>query len=138
MTCLHLGQRGVDMKYQIANFQDEDLSGVAYMLVSTRNGVSVVETLEPLPHNVLVTLDSRASLFDHDTTIIFQQTPVEEVASDMRARRSQLLQESDWTQLPDVPLATKEVWAAYRQALRDITAQPGFPLTVAWPTPPTN
>ena len=51
-------------------------------------------------------------------------------------KRNQLLAASDWTQLPDVPLTTKESWAAYRQALRDITVQAGYPLNVVWPTPP--
>lgn len=51
-------------------------------------------------------------------------------------KRNGLLAASDWTQLPDVPLATKEAWATYRQALRDITDQPGYPLEVVWPTPP--
>lgn len=53
-----------------------------------------------------------------------------------RLRRNDLLQQSDWTQLPDVPLETKEAWATYRQALRDITAQSGYPFTIVWPTPP--
>ena len=54
----------------------------------------------------------------------------------VRIRRNELLQQSDWTQLPDVPLATKEAWAEYRQALRDITDQPD-PFNIVWPTPPT-
>lgn len=53
----------------------------------------------------------------------------------VRARRDQLLQASDWTQLPDVPLETKEVWAAYRQALRDVTEQPD-PFNIVWPALP--
>ena len=53
----------------------------------------------------------------------------------VRAERKHLLQASDWTQLPDVPLATKEAWAAYRQALRDVTLQPD-PFNIVWPTPP--
>ena len=52
------------------------------------------------------------------------------------SKRAQLLVASDWTQLPDVPLETKEAWAVYRQALRDITEQPGYPLDVVWPSPP--
>lgn len=52
------------------------------------------------------------------------------------AQRSQLLTQSDWTQLPDVPLATKTAWAEYRQGLRDITAQAGYPREIAWPAPP--
>lgn len=54
----------------------------------------------------------------------------------VRFRRDRMLAASDWTQLPDVPLATKEAWATYRQALRDVTAQSGFPDTVEWPAPP--
>jgi hypothetical protein len=53
----------------------------------------------------------------------------------VKSQRSQLLYASDWTQLPDVPLATKEAWATYRQALRDITNQPD-PFTIQWPTQP--
>ncbi len=53
----------------------------------------------------------------------------------VRAKRNQLLQASDWTQLPDVPLATKDAWAAYRQAMRDVTGQPD-PFNIVWPTPP--
>lgn len=62
--------------------------------------------------------------------------PIEQVASDVRDKRNALIAASDWTQLPDVPLTTKEAWAAYRQDLRDITDQPGYPLDVVWPTPP--
>jgi hypothetical protein len=45
----------------------------------------------------------------------------------MRLQRDQLLADSDWTQLPDVPLATKEAWATYRQALRDLPEHPNWP-----------
>jgi hypothetical protein len=53
-----------------------------------------------------------------------------------KAKRNRLLMNSDWTQLPDVPIDTKEVWAAYRQALRDVTDQPGFPFNIVWPVAP--
>lgn len=53
-----------------------------------------------------------------------------------RMQRNSLLQASDWTQLPDVPLETKQAWATYRQALRDITTQEGYPFNVIWPTKP--
>jgi len=50
--------------------------------------------------------------------------------------RNTLLQNSDWTQLPDVPLNTKEAWANYRQQLRDITNQ-ADPFNIVWPIAPT-
>lgn len=53
-------------------------------------------------------------------------------------KRRALLIASDWTQLPDVPETTKVAWAAYRQALRDITSQLSFPKNITWPTLPAN
>lgn len=53
-------------------------------------------------------------------------------ADEVRAKRNQLLVQSDWTQVADVPV-DKAAWATYRQLLRDITAQEGFPLEVIWP-----
>jgi len=52
--------------------------------------------------------------------------------------RNQLLLESDWTQLVDVPLtaAEKELWQAYRQTLRDINVIYTNPDNIIWPTPP--
>ena len=56
-------------------------------------------------------------------------------ADDIRAQRNALLAESDWTQIADAPV-NKTAWAAYRQELRDITEQAGFPTEVIWPTKP--
>lgn len=53
----------------------------------------------------------------------------------VRAQRNQLLTESDWTQVADAPV-DRAAWAAYRQDLRDIPNQAGFPLNVSWPTKP--
>lgn len=60
----------------------------------------------------------------------------EELAAEVRAQRDLLLSQTDWTQLPDVPQATRGRWAEYRQALRDITLQDGFPAAMEWPEPP--
>lgn len=56
----------------------------------------------------------------------------------VRQTRDRLLADSDWTQLADAPLTAtkKEQWATYRQALRDISSQPGYPDNVTWPTQP--
>lgn len=69
-----------------------------------------------------------------DTTITpTPNTPVTEDVA-IRARNIRLL-ETDWTQLPDVPLTAeqKSAWATYRQALRDVPSQPGFPANINWP-----
>ena len=56
-------------------------------------------------------------------------------ASSVRSTRSMLLAETDWTALTDVTMSPE--MAVYRQALRDITLQPGFPHDVSWPTKPS-
>jgi hypothetical protein len=59
----------------------------------------------------------------------------EDQANNVRAERNQKLSECDWTQLPDAPVSQSD-WATYRQNLRNITAQTGFPWSVVWPTQP--
>jgi len=53
-------------------------------------------------------------------------------------KRDRLLYASDWTQIPNNPLTAEQqqAWAVYRQELRDITSQSGYPFNVIWPTPP--
>ena len=58
-----------------------------------------------------------------------------EQAASVRNSRTEKLKDSDWTQIAD-STADKAVWATYRQALRDITAQSGFPWSITWPTQP--
>ena len=58
-----------------------------------------------------------------------------EQAKAVRDQRSEKLKDSDWTQVADAPV-DKAVWATYRQALRDITNQSGFPWTITWPESP--
>lgn len=56
-------------------------------------------------------------------------------AKSVRDDRTNRLSESDWTQLADAPV-DKTAWATYRQALRDLTTQDGFPWSVTWPVKP--
>jgi len=58
-----------------------------------------------------------------------------EQAKSVRTARTEKLKDCDWTQIAD-STADKAAWATYRQALRDITAQAGFPWTIDWPTQP--
>jgi hypothetical protein len=65
----------------------------------------------------------------------------EDVAQQVRRRRDSLLSESDWVTVKAVDqnaadnlgIQVPQVWLDYRQALRDITAQDGFPHNVIWP-----
>ena len=58
-----------------------------------------------------------------------------EQAKSVRTSRNDKLKECDWTQITD-STADKTAWATYRQALRDVTAQAGFPWTITWPDAP--
>lgn len=53
-----------------------------------------------------------------------------------RAKRDFLLEKSDWTQVADVPV-DKAAWAEYRQKLRDLPNQPGWPSEINWPKKPS-
>ena len=53
----------------------------------------------------------------------------------IREERTRLLRECDWTQVPDSP-ANAEAWAIYRQELRDVPLQEGFPWNITWPEAP--
>ena len=58
-----------------------------------------------------------------------------EAAKAVRATRDSKLAECDWTQLSDSQV-DKAVWATYRQELRDVPAQTGFPYDINWPVKP--
>lgn len=75
-------------------------------------------------------------------TVAVQPKTAEEIdaatasqAAQVRSIRNRLLSECDWTQLPD-STANQQAWANYRQQLRDISSQPGFPGAVEWPHDP--
>ena len=66
-----------------------------------------------------------------------------EQAKSVRADRDRRLAECDWVTLKAIDASNDnlgiqlpQVWMTYRQALRDITAQDGFPWNVVWPTKP--
>jgi len=58
-------------------------------------------------------------------------------AEEVRSIRNDLLVRSDYTQAEDFDAQVdKQAWATYRQSLRDISSQDGFPWTVTWPDAP--
>lgn len=66
------------------------------------------------------------------------ELPLDTAAANIRAYRGRLLQESDWvvSKAYEAGEPVPEIWATYRQALRAITDQEGFPYSVTWPTKP--
>ena len=60
-------------------------------------------------------------------------------AAAVREKRDQLIAETDYLLMPDYPISAENLESikAYRQALRDVPQQDGFPLSVTWPEKPT-
>ena len=65
------------------------------------------------------------------------QTPAAQ-ARDARLERDRRLAACDWVVARATELGepVPAPWAAYRQALRDLPEQPGFPEAISWPVPP--
>jgi hypothetical protein len=57
------------------------------------------------------------------------------LAANARVTRNGLLAATDWTAMADAPTQATAM-TTYRQALRDITSQSGWPTTINWPTKP--
>lgn len=97
----------------------------------------VVEVPAPTVDNRTHRLAQWVNLVDGLWTQTWQIEPLPETqaADNIRSERNQRLAECDWTQLPDAPVDAA-AWATYRQALRDISSQPGFPWNVQWPVKP--
>lgn len=76
---------------------------------------------------------------DGNPVVVDRPGPTDaELAATARAVRDELLRATDWTQLPDAPTATRDRFLVYRQALRDVSTQPGFPHTVNFPSCPAR
>jgi len=58
-----------------------------------------------------------------------------EASVSARDKRDELLAKTDWLALSDTTMSSE--WTTYRQALRDVTGQAGFPNTITWPTEPS-
>ena len=64
------------------------------------------------------------------------QRQTDSQAEAMRLERNQRLTSCDWTQIADAPVDAF-IWAAYRQSLRDVPGQIGFPWDIDWPKSPS-
>jgi hypothetical protein len=67
-----------------------------------------------------------------------KQAETDRMAAEARGQRDKLLSGTDWTQTDDAPLSDsdRESMRQYRQTLRDITTQAGFPQAIQWPEKP--
>lgn len=106
---------------------------------------SVVEQPEPDTDRFSYTVKRQLpELVDGQWTVLWDiiAKSAEQLAEDdvrqaekIRDSRNGRLAATDWTQVADAPV-DQAAWATYRQALRDLTGQEGFPWSVQWPTEP--
>lgn len=120
------------------NPDDETMSsfGVMRVFFSAQPSVTDTQVLE----EGLPVFDTAANRWTQvwsvrDMSAEELQQRTDSQAAQIRAQRNELLSQSDWTQLADTP-TDKALWAAYRQELRDVTSQAGFPWDVQWPVAP--
>jgi len=107
--------------------------------------VTYIRAKQFLPNINYLYCNATGNILDSQTKptdgTIVDNVSDDEIMSQLREYRNQLLVSSDWTQLPDVPLDADAIlaWKNYRQQLRD------FPDTIDlvdwtgpdWPTPPS-
>ncbi len=60
--------------------------------------------------------------------------PLPRTETQIRSERDNLIAATDWWATSDRTMTAEQT--AYRQALRDITDQSGFPTDITWPTKP--
>ena len=82
--------------------------------------------------------DDAWRVIDAEEAAELQKPTSDELATQARTERDALLTACDWTQMSDSPLSdeAKAAWAEYRQALRDLPKQAGFPENIEWPEEP--
>ena len=116
-------------------FEGPQASGGTVYQFSMRSGVEQVDGKWYTKH-VLgpVFVDNEEATAAEQEAAYKAQKDAEQAKS-VREQRTQKLKDCDWTQVLDAPV-DKDAWAAYRQALRDISAQEGFPWTINWPKEP--
>lgn len=103
-------------------------------------GTEWVEVLppefNPATHKIEKVTEQDDGVFSYRYDVL--ELPLEVAEANIRMKRGGLLAQSDWI----VPYhlergqAVPQEWLDYRQALRDITTQEGFPYNVVWPTKP--
>jgi hypothetical protein len=134
--------------YTLADLKRDNLSTSFPQVISDEIAADFncfpVTPTDPPAYDYTVNLERTAVLQSTEWVEQWISTPAtpEEIqertdneANEVRQERDRLLEESDWTQLPDTPV-DPAAWTTYRQDLRNVPQQAGFPWNVTWPIPP--
>jgi hypothetical protein len=95
-------------------------------------------TLDPADGDMTIDNSALRALIGSNFTAYVAPSDAEinaALAADVRAERNTKLAGSDWRASQDVTMSDE--WRTYRQALRDVPAQAGFPSNITWPTEPS-
>lgn len=102
-----------------------------------------IAPVEFYPSGYFVATGNEIPPYDHETPVFSAELKAHEptkaahefdlASANVRSTRDKLLSDCDWTQVED-SLVDKQAWATYRQSLRDITSQSGFPFDITYPT----
>lgn len=123
-------------------FHDVDLSSLdanisAIQWYGDKGEIETVkeDTINEIENTRINSIEFLSSIIDKCLSEAEKEISLEETAQIVRSERDSKLFMSDWTQVADAPV-DQATWAVYRQALRDLPEQLGFPATVVWPTEP--
>lgn len=149
----------LDKKYRLYDFDKNKNTVVVYFHEKDKEIVIELPVIdgkyitgEPLENYILsfypgiipLTTTPRASNPEDIENLVSERPTLKGATRKMRdyllEQRQIALASSDWTQLPDVQKTfdeqEKKRWLDFRQELRDITKQPGWPNHVEWPKRP--
>ena len=116
-------------------------SDLPFLMVSAENLVTVPDTTtdRPSDNHILIADQDSTGVWFTSWMLTSEYNKILETQSHatlIKQLRNKLLAASDWTQSKDIPVEVSSKWTEYRQALRDITSQEGFPTDIVWPVKP--
>jgi len=91
--------------------------------------------MQKYKNSILADMTSEQAEERQAEEIEYSSNSVNRLSIAVRNQRDRRLAETDWMANSDVTMSDN--WRTYRQALRDLPAQSGFPDNVTWPTEPS-
>jgi len=132
---------GKPIPYSYSQFRDDNRSTVYGKAISnsklnSQNVYTVRTAIRPSEIGKKAVLNSLPTEVNGEWVLDWSLYPL--TADEARSLRNNLLVETDWIVIKSYERGQNipAEWELYRQALRDITSQAGFPYSVEWPTKP--
>ena len=125
------------MKLSNAIYQDKEKTVVSVDVESIGNYVCSLVNEDD--NDITLTIRKAIKNGDLDVADYVEPTvDVEDLATKIRMQRNNLLKQTDYLMMSDYPISDDRLAKVkiYRQALRDIPEQAGFPRTITWPEKP--